>query len=216
MLPRRVISIGGRFVFNDACDVPNTQIIYYDFPKAPVLYEVHNLTKARGSDEMPSFRGERVGVIVDCEGGSVSLYRGIAWDNKGKEVKRFSGGGDHFIDFIEAIRSGRRQDLNAEVLEGHVSTAVAHTGNISYRLGVKASLKKMRTQVRDIPIFRSMFKRMLEHLKGHEINVNAKSVTLGPWLQIDRKNECFRDNEQANRLVRGFYREPYVVPDLSV
>ncbi len=216
MLPHRVISIGGRFVFNDACDVPNTQIIYYDFPMAPLLYEVHNLTKAKGVDEMPSFRGERVGVIVDCEGGSVSLYRGLAWDDQGKEVRKFSGGGDHFVNFIEAVRNGRREDLRAEVLEGHISTAVTHTGNISYRLGVKTSLKKMRTQVRDIPIFANMFKRMLEHLKGHEIKVNAGTISLGPWLQIDRQNECFKDNEQANHLVHGFYREPYVVPDLSV
>ena len=215
MLPRRVISIGGRFVFNDACNVPNTQIIYYDFPTAPLLYEVHNLRKARGSDEMPAFRGERVGVIVDCEGGSVSLYRGLAWDNEGKQVKTFSGGGDHFVNFIEAVRSGRREDLNAEVLEGHISTAVSHTGNISYRLGVKASRKEMHARVRDIPIFTDMFDRLLEHLAAHEINVKAGTVTLGPWLEIDRQNECFRNNEQANRLVRGFYREPYVVPELS-
>jgi len=215
MLPRRVISIGGRFVFNDACNVPNTQIIYYDFPTAPLLYEVHNLRKARGSDEMPAFRGEGVGVIVDCEGGSVSLYRGLAWDNEGKQVKTFSGGGDHFVNFIEAVRSGRREDLNADVLEGHISTAVSHTGNISYRLGVKASRKEMHARVRDIPIFRDMFDRLLEHLAAHEINIDARTVTLGPWLKIDRENECFRNNEQANRLVRGFYREPYVVPDLS-
>ncbi len=215
-LPRRVMSIGGRFVFNDACDVPNTQIIYYDFPKAPLLYEVHNLTKAKGSDEMPSFRGERVGVIVDCEGGSVSLYRGLAWDNEGKEVKKFSGGGDHFVNFIEAVRNGRREDLKSEVLEGHISTAVTHTGNISYRLGVKASRRQMLKQVRDVPIFAKMCERMLEHLKSNMININARTVTLGPWLKIDRKNECFKNNEQANRLVHGFYREPYIVPDLSV
>ncbi|MDH4240457.1 MAG: gfo/Idh/MocA family oxidoreductase, partial [Phycisphaerae bacterium] len=214
-LARRVMSIGGRFVFNDACDVPNTQIIYYDFPTAPLLYEVHNLHKAKGSDEMPSFRGEQVGVVVDCEGGSVSLYRGIAWDNKGKEVRTFSGGGDHFVNFIEAVRNGRREDLNAEVLEGHLSTAVSHTGNISYRLGRKASKKEMRARVRDIPIFNDMFDRLLEHLAGHEIDVDARTVTLGPWLEIDRENECFKNNEQANRLVRGFYRQPYVVPDLS-
>jgi predicted dehydrogenase len=216
MLPRRVMSIGGRFVFNDACDVPNTQIVYYDFPKAPVLYEVHNLTKAKDSDVMPTFRGEGVGVIVDCEGGSVSLYRGIAWDNEGKEIKKFSGGGDHFVNFIDAIRSGRRQDLNAEVFEGHISTSVTHTGNISYRLGVKASRRQIFKQVRSIPIFANMYERMIEHLKDHEIKVNARTVTLGPWLQIDHKNECFKNNEQANRLVRGFYRKPYVVPDLSV
>ncbi|MFC1633334.1 Gfo/Idh/MocA family protein [Planctomycetota bacterium] len=215
MLPRRVMSIGGRFVFNDACDVPNTQIIYYDFPTAPILYEVHNLTKAKGSKEAPTFRGERVGVIVDCEGGSVSLYRGIAWDNEGKVVARFSGPGDHFVNFIEAVRAGRPERLTAEILEGHTSTAVCHTGNISYRLGKKASVKEMRAKVRDVPAFNDMFERLLEHLAANEIDADARAVTLGPWLDIDRENERFKNNKQANRLVRGFYRAPYIVPDLS-
>ena len=215
MLPRRVMSIGGRFLFNDACDVPNTQIIYYDFPTAPLLYEVHNLRKAKGSNDMPAFRGERVGVIVDCEGGSVSLYRGIAWDKQGKEVKKFSGGGDHFVNFIEAVRSGKREDLNAEVLEGHRSTAVCHAGNISYRLGKTASKAQMRKQIRDVPIFGEMFDRFLKHLAANEIDADAKTVTLGPWLKIDRQNERFKSNKRANRLVRGFYREPYIIPDLS-
>jgi predicted dehydrogenase len=215
MIPTRVMSIGGRFVFNDACNVPNTQIIYYDFPTAPILYEVHNLTEAKGSKEMPTFRSEAVGVIVDCEGGSVSLYRGIAWDNEEKQIKSFSGGGNHFVNFIEAVRSGRRQDLNAEVLEGHLSTAVCHTGNISYRLGEKASVKQMRDQVRDVPLFAQMLERLLKHIAAHEIDVDAGTVTLGPWLQIDRENELFSDSEPANRLVRGFYREPYIVSDIS-
>ncbi len=213
MLPRRVMSIGGRFLFNDACDVPNTQIIYYDFPTAPILYEVHNLSKGKDSKEAPAFRGERVGVIADCEGGTVSLYRGIAWDNDGKQFKSFSGGGDHFANFIDAVRSGRREDLNAEVFEGHTSTAVCHTGNISYRLGATAIEKQMRASVQDIPILNDIFDRLLEHLAAHEID--AGTATLGPWLEIDRQKERFKDNEQANRLVRGFYRSPYVVPDLS-
>ena len=215
MLPRRVMSIGGRFLFNDACDVPNTQIIYYDFPTAPLLYEVHNLRKAKGSNDMPAFRGERVGVIVDCEGGSVSLYRGIAWDKEGKKIKSFSGGGDHFVNFIKAVRSGKREDLSAEVLEGHRSTAVCHAGNISYRLGKTASKAQMRNQVRDVSIFGEMFDRLLEHLAANEIEIDVKTATLGPWLQIDRQNERFKNNKKANRLAHGFYREPYTVPDLS-
>ena len=56
-LPRRVISCGGRFTFNDAGDVPNTQIIYYDFPSAPVLYEVHNMVAGQGLEGAPDFLG---------------------------------------------------------------------------------------------------------------------------------------------------------------
>ncbi len=213
-LPRRVMSIGGRFVFNDACDVPNTQIIYYDFPTAPILYEVHNLRKSKDSNEAPTFRGERVGVIVNCEGGSMSLYRGIAWDNEGKQVASFGGGGDHFANFISAVRSGRRQDLNAEILAGHRSTSICHAGNISHRLGKKALKGHMDSAVKDVPLFAEMYERLLEHLAANEIDVDAKTVTLGPWLEIDRENECFKDNEQANQLVRGFYREPYTVSDI--
>jgi predicted dehydrogenase len=212
-LPRRVMSIGGRFVFNDACDVPNTQIIYYDFPTAPVLYEVHNLHSAKGSNEVPSFRGERVGVVVQCEGGTVSLYRGIAWDNDGKEVAKFSGGGDHFVNFIQAVRSGCREELNAEIEVGHVSTAVCHTGNISYRVGDVASAAAQRASVDGVPVLAEMYERFVAHLQANEIDVNT--ATLGPWLEVDCENECFRSHEVANELVRGFYRQPYVVPDLS-
>jgi predicted dehydrogenase len=215
-LPRRVISLGGRFVFNDACDVPNSQIIYYDFPTAPVLYEVHNLTKAKDSKEMPNFRGESVGVMVECEGGSVSLYRGIAWDKNGTEVKRFTGGGDHFANFITAVRKGDSKTLNAEVSEGHVSTAVCHTGNISYRMGERASRKQMQARLQEAPVFLPVFERFMEHLTAHGIDVDAQTVTLGPWLSIDAENERFRDNEEADRLAHGFYREPYAVPEVAV
>jgi len=215
-LPRRVLSLGGRFVFHDACNTPNAQITYYDFPTAPILYEVHNLTKARDSKEMPNYRGEGVGVIVECEGGSVSLYRGLAWDKDGKEIRKFTGGGDHFANFIAAVRKGDPKALNAEVSEGHVSTAVCHTGNISYRLGKKASRKQMQARLANAPLFLPMFERFMEHLIAHGIDVDAKAVTLGPWLSIDAENERFQGNRAANRLVRGSYRAPYTVPEVTV
>ena len=212
-LPQRVMSIGGRFAFDDACDVPNTQIIYYDFPTAPLLYEVHNLHDAAGSSTAPNFRGESVGVIVNCEGGSVSLYRGIAWDNDGQQVQTFSGGGDHFANFIAAVRSGRREELNAEVEVGHLSTAICHAGNISYRVGHVASESEQRAAVADNPLWNAMYDRFAAHLKANDIDINT--AMLGPWLEIDRENERFRDHDEANRIIEGFYREPYVASKLS-
>ncbi len=218
MLPRRTMSIGGRFVFNDAGNVPNTQIIYYDFPTAPMLYEVHNLCAAKGSKEAATFRGVRTGTCVQCEGGYVQLLGG-AYDNQGKKVpmklknRLAVGPGGPYGNFIAAVRSGRHEDLNADVLEGHISTAVTHVGNISYRLGRSASVEEQRKQVQNIPIFNEMFDRYLEHLKANQIDPNTS--TLGPWLEIDRENECFKDSEEANKLVKGFYREPYLIPNLS-
>jgi predicted dehydrogenase len=212
-LPRRVISLGGRFVFNDAGDVPNTQIIYYDFPTAPVLYEVHNMTKAKGSKDAPDFRGVRTDICVNCEGGYVMMRSGLVFDKDGKQIKKFPGGENHFENFIKAVRSGKKEDLHADVLEGHISTAICHAGNVSQRLGRPATVAEMRAAVKQVPLFEEMFDRMLVHLKAHE--VDPDTTTLGPWLECDRENECFKDNAEANKLVKGFYREPWLVPEVK-
>ena len=44
-------------------------------------------------------------------------------------------GGDHYANFIGAVRSHKRSDLNAEIEEGAASTVLVHLANISYRLG---------------------------------------------------------------------------------
>jgi len=44
-------------------------------------------------------------------------------------------GGDHFLNFIEAVRSRKRESLNAEIEEGAASTVLVHLANISYRVG---------------------------------------------------------------------------------
>lgn len=213
-LPRRVMSLGGRFLFNDAGDVPNTQLIYYDFPSAPVLYEVHNLRAGKDTQKMPNFRDSGVDTCVQCEGGYAMLHAGRIFDNQGKEIKRFTGKEDHFGNFIRALRSGRRDDLNAEVLEGHLSTAICHAGNISYRLGQKAAPDTIRAQIGDLPAFQEMFDRYLAHLKAHEI-APSESL-LGPWLQCDAPHECFQANAAANQLVKGFYRAPFTVPEVTL
>lgn len=46
-----------------------------------------------------------------------------------------SKGGDHFLNFIEAVRSRKRNELNAEIEEGAASTICMHLANLSYRVG---------------------------------------------------------------------------------
>ncbi len=213
-LPRRVMSVGGRFVFNDAGDVPNTQIMYYDYPSAPILYEVHNMRAGKDTKTMPSYRGRGVDTCVQCEGGYVMMHAGLVCDNQGQEIKKFSGGEDHFGNFIRALRSGKREDLNAEVLEGHLSTNICHAGNISYRLGQRASAADVRAQIGDLPVFQEMFDRYVAHIQAHDVDP-GESI-LGPWLQCDTDNECIQDNSRANELVKGFYRQPFEVPEVKV
>jgi predicted dehydrogenase len=41
----------------------------------------------------------------------------------------------HFTNFLEAIRSGKDETLNCDIVDGHISSSLPHLANISYRLG---------------------------------------------------------------------------------
>ena len=65
--------------------------------------------------------------------------RGVAevrvFDREGREIKAFSGGENHFVNFIQALRNGRREELNADIEEGHRSTSLSLLGMLSLKLG---------------------------------------------------------------------------------
>ncbi|HZW30535.1 MAG TPA: gfo/Idh/MocA family oxidoreductase, partial [Isosphaeraceae bacterium] len=48
-----------------------------------------------------------------------------------------SGGCDHFANFVKAVRARDCKLLNADIEQGHLSSAYCHLGNIAYRLGRK-------------------------------------------------------------------------------
>ncbi len=211
-LSPRVMSIGGRVGYDDAGNTPNTQIVYHDYEKAPLIFET------RGLEKDINYRGSRVGVVIQCEEGHVvvpTYSSAIAYDADGKEIKKWSGGGNHFNNFLDAVRSRKRSDLNAEVLEGHLSSALCHTGNISHQVGRKASARDIEAECKSDPQLAASFERMAKHLAANEIDIEASVLTLGEWLEMDTAAELFTNSDQANTLVTREYRKPYVVPDLS-
>jgi len=138
----------------------------------------------------------------------------VAYDKQNKKVATPRGPGeDHFANFVKALRSGKQEDLAADILVGHLSTRICHAGNISYRVGAAAPVAEARKRIQGVAVFEEMYDRFLEHLKAHE--VNPDTAILGEWLECDTAHECIKDHAKANELVRGSYREPYVVPDLS-
>jgi predicted dehydrogenase len=42
---------------------------------------------------------------------------------------------NHFANFIDCVRSRKKEDLTAPVEEGHISATLVHLANVSYRLG---------------------------------------------------------------------------------
>lgn len=220
----RVISVGGRLGYTDAGNTPNSQTVLLDYEAAPLIFETRGLPKSktaqrRWADSMDNFKGSQIGVIIQCEDGYVSSsasYKTVeVFNPAGEQIEQFRGGGDHFANFLAAVESGRREDLNAEVEEGHISSALCHLANISHLLGEARSASEIQQAVADRPLFAESVERLMEHLRANEIEVDSASVTLGPLLEFDPEREQFTSSQAANQLARREDRQPFVVPEIA-
>ncbi len=216
-LSPRVFSIGGRLGYEDDGTTPNTLIVCHDYPAAPLLFEVRGLPSGKDSEKMDKYQGESIGVVVECEHGYMTIpssYSHVeAFDAKGASIKKFEGGGKHFDNFIEAVRSRKSSDLHADILEGHISSALCHTANISWRLGQKLPPEEIRALIRSNSKMIESFGRMEAHLNANGIDLDKSKVDLGVFLQFDPVAERFTNNHDANKLLTRKYRKPFVVPE---
>jgi predicted dehydrogenase len=137
-LPSSVSASGGKFFFDDDQEWPDTMMITYDYPGKILTYEMRIWSKPRlhGITEGAAIHGDEGWVLVSNTGWK-------AYDGAGKEVK--AGGGpnalnEHVRNFLEAVKSRKRESLNQEIASGHVSSVLCHAGNIAWRTGKKLKL----------------------------------------------------------------------------
>jgi predicted dehydrogenase len=210
-LSHSVMSYGGRFGYVDAGDTANTQVIVHDYGEQALVFEVRGL-KTSG------FKNARVGVIFEGSEGYLvmnSYDRGAAFDLDGEKIEEFSGGGNHFNNFLAAVRSRKHDDLNADIEEGHVSSALCHLGNISYRLGETVDFDKALPRLEQLSSSENVaatLERTLGHLRDNGIDLKKTQLQLGSHLPFDPSSETFQDNERADQMLTRVYREPFVVP----
>ena len=196
--------------------------MYHGYAKAPLIFEVRGLPRAKEFQDpkvwtknMDDLKGAQIGVIVECRNGYVvipSYDSAIAYDKAGKEVKRFKGGADHYANFIAAVRSRNSGTLNAEILEGHLSSALCHTGNVSYRLGQKLSPGAVKERLQDNAAMAETLDRVTAHLAANGVDLSKDPITLGAFLTMDPKSERFVGNADANYQLAGDYRKGFEVP----
>jgi predicted dehydrogenase len=210
-LSNSVFSYGGRLGYEDAGDAANTQMIVHDYGDRALVFEV------RGLPTKP-YKDANVGIILEGSDGYVvmaSYSSGAAFDKDGNKVHEFTGGGDHYGNFINAVRSREVKDLNADILEGHLSSALCHLGNISYRLGTQTPVGevKERLQSQSSPEHLvETYQRFTEHLTDNNLDLMTTKLSYGPTLAIDTASETFVNNSAADALLTREYRAPFVVP----
>jgi predicted dehydrogenase len=182
-LPTAAVSTGGKYVYDDAQETPNTQLATFDYGDAELVFEVRGiLTGADGGLQVRNgftignlFYGSEGWMAVDALG--FQVYKG---ENSEKVMDETSddpryknvldrGTNLHIGNFLKAVKSRNVKDLNADVEVGVASANLVHFANISYR--VKRSLK------------------------------------------LDPARGTFLGDDEADRLYSPVSRKPYVVPD---
>jgi predicted dehydrogenase len=212
----QVISVGGRLGYTDDGTTPNTQIIFHGYKAAPLIFEVRGLPEGAEAKTMNNYHGAEIGVAVDCEGGSMvipSYTKAIIYDKAGKEMKTYEAGGGHFDNFMQAVRSRKHTDLHADILDGHISSALCHTGNISHRLGKTMQPEALREAVKGNNDLAESLGRMQEHLAANKVDLQKTPLTLGANLKMNPKTERFLGNSAANHMLTREYRKGFVVPE---
>jgi predicted dehydrogenase len=211
-----VIAYGGRVGYEDAGETPNTIVAIYPYGRQSLVFEVRGL-------ETAPYRGATVGNLIEGTAGYVLIGRGAstsAFDQNGKLIRTFSSGGgdDHFANFIAAMRSRNRSILKADCVEGHLSAALCHLGNISYLVGQQASPEGLLERLRALKVsdnVQETFDRTREHLTQNQVDIAKTRLTVGSWLTVDPVTERFTGGtnyERANTMLTRDYRAPYVVP----
>ncbi len=189
--PQAVSSMGGKFVWEDDQETPNTLQTTYDFGDAQMTFSVRNLPTPpeglvglKGPNYVGNiFFGSTGFMVVDQTG--YQIYRSTAGDISG-EAARGAGAGNkekyelateeksgtddtepHMKNFFEAIRARDHKLLHADIAIGAHSAAFCHLANISYRVGRA--------------------------------------------LHMNRSAGHFLNDDEANSLLTRDYREPYVI-----
>ncbi len=142
--PTRVTSGGGRFMFNDDWETPDTQTITWEFPGNKAF-----TWEGRSCNNLP-VEGSGRGVIFFGEKGSMVIPGGNGYkvlDAKNKLIKEVKdltttdktntvGPGEaldavHLQNYLDCIRSGKSP--NADIETGRKSTLLVQLGNIAIR-----------------------------------------------------------------------------------
>jgi hypothetical protein len=158
----------------------------------------------------------RHGNYIMCEGGFIRIARGggKSYDKKtGEEMKQYkgTGGTGHDANFINAVRSGRRSELHAEIEVSHRSTILCHQANISYRVGARAAVDGVQEAFSEHADAVKTLADMVEQLQGNGVGLSKTPFLLGPHLAFDPDRERFTGQhaEIANGYLHYEYRAPF-------
>ena len=220
LLPRRVMSLGGRWGWNDNGDTANCQIAFHPYEPAPLLMDLRDIPAKDMNPKLGAavYKGTRTGNIIHGEGGYVAESK--AYDNEGKQMTKFENfltGPDHMKNFIDSVRAGRITKDVLHIRHGWHAASLSHTANISYRLGRQLSTGEIAERLKGDRTAQETFAAFTEFMAGNQLDLAAQPVTVGPWLDFDPVTLRFTGEfaTEANQLCQEDYAPGFELPEVS-
>lgn len=152
-VPKSIAALGGKFAYPDLSqETPDTLTALYEFDKFNLVWD-----SAMGIDN--GSYGKNHGIAFIGNNGTLVLYRG-GWEvleepqSTNKASKSFvkpsdNGLNNHWVNFIDVVKSRKMEELNCSIQAGsHVAT-VAQMGNISFRSGQRLVWDKEKGKFTD-------------------------------------------------------------------
>ena len=163
--PNKVMAMGGKYMFEDDQETPNTLNVAYEFneggKKKLMTFEVRHwdsnnegqsgvsnsfygsngYLQIDGYNKYQSFIGKFVGETMPGQGA------GLRRDRKIEPGPTKNEGGSNWANFIDAVRANDRKVQNNEIEEGAISCTLMHLGNISYRLGRAINFDPVKLEI---------------------------------------------------------------------
>jgi predicted dehydrogenase len=155
-LPTKISAIGGHFMFDDDQETPNTMMAMFEFPNEKGGSDKKKIMQFEVRHWMTNSEGKHLGTDENAANtymtSSSNIVGNIFYGSEGymlKELNKWQaymgqknelgesgkGIGNHYQNFVDAIRANDPSMLTAPIEEGYYTCSLIHLANISYRLG---------------------------------------------------------------------------------
>ena len=214
-LPKSIYSLGGRWVngpgFRDQGETPNQIVSVFDYGDLLILFETRGLV----GNQLKGYPNMVTNELYFEEGAIKNNRFYPKGSNRGEplvDVDYHVYPGGNFGNFINCVRSRKVEELNADILEAHLSSALCHLGNIPYLMGIETKFEKPE-DFSDNNVVGDSVMTLLENTKAIGVVPDNTTLRVGPKLEFDPEREKFVNNPAADMLLTRPYRHPFVVPE---
>lgn len=214
--PIRAMAIGGRFVWEDQGETPNTMFAMAEYPNGQfVFFNVRNVP-------YEGYQNQVENQYYFEDGGKILGYKYYPkGSSEGQDLDIPNGKvtpGGNFGSFIAAVRAGDPSMANGNAADAHYGCVLGHLMNNSYRLGKKLPFNAKAGKFGDNKDAAEHFLKLHEIMsKGVGVPEDKAEYVVGPTLTFDPATERHTGEfaDAANVLLKDPNNPGFQVPSVK-